>query len=65
MAVIQIPIGGRAVPIEVPNFAMEDTQQSILSVSQQIRDAISRRMSLDKTVRIIVGPERSLTEPNG
>ena len=28
MAVIQIPIGGRAVPIEVPNFAMEDTQQS-------------------------------------
>ena len=32
---------------------------------QQIRDAISRRMSLDKTVRIIVGPERSLTEPNG
>jgi hypothetical protein len=41
MAVIQIPIGGRAVPIEVPNFAMEDTQQSILSVSQQIRDAIT------------------------
>ena len=32
---------------------------------QQIRDAISRRMSLDKTVRIIVGPEGSLTEPNG
>ena len=41
MAVIQIPIGGRAVPIEVPDFAMEDTQQSILSVSQQIRDAIT------------------------
>ena len=31
----------------------------------QIRDAISRRMSLDKVVRIIVGPEKPLTEPNG
>jgi zinc protease len=33
--------------------------------TQQIRDAISRRMSLDKTVRIIVGPEKPVTGPNG
>jgi zinc protease len=33
--------------------------------TQQIRDAISRRMSLDKTVRIIVGPEKPVAGPNG
>ena len=31
----------------------------------QVKDAVSRRMSLDKTVRIIVGPEKRPNEPNG
>lgn len=31
----------------------------------QIREAISRRMSMDKTVRVIVGPEKPSTKPNG
>ena len=31
----------------------------------QIRDAISRRMSLDKAVRVIVGPEKLSIKPNG
>ena len=31
----------------------------------QVKDAVSRRMSLDETVRIIVGPEKRPNEPNG
>ena len=31
----------------------------------QIRDAIGRRMSLDKAVRVIVGPEKPSIKPNG
>ena len=40
MAVIQIPIGGRPVPIEVPDFAMESTQQDLLNVTQKMASAI-------------------------
>lgn len=35
MAIVQIPIGGRMVPIEVPDFAMEQTQQDVLDVQRQ------------------------------
>ncbi|MDA0237093.1 MAG: insulinase family protein, partial [Proteobacteria bacterium] len=31
----------------------------------QVKDAVSRRMSIDKTVRIIVGPDKRSNEPNG
>jgi len=36
MATISIPIGGRAVPIEVPDFAMENTQQAILEATNKM-----------------------------
>ena len=32
---------------------------------EQVKDAVSRRMDLDKTVRIIVGPEKRPNDPNG
>ena len=35
MAIVQIPIGGRMVPIEVPDFAMEQTQLDVLDVQKQ------------------------------
>lgn len=35
MAIVQIPIGGRMVPIEVPDFALEQTQLDVLDVQKQ------------------------------
>jgi hypothetical protein len=35
MAVVQIPMGGGMMGIDVPDFAMEATQQDLLSYSQQ------------------------------
>ena len=36
MAQIQIRMGGQTVPVDVPDFAMESTQASVLSALQQI-----------------------------
>jgi len=36
MALIQIPMGGKMVPIEVPDFAMEGTQQAILDATNKM-----------------------------
>lgn len=41
MAVITIPIGGQAAQIEVPDFAMESTQQQILAANQAMAAALS------------------------
>ena len=35
MAVIQIPMGGGVIGIDVPDFAMEATQQEILALQRQ------------------------------
>ena len=35
MAVVQIPMGGGMMGIDVPDFAMEATQQDLLSYTQQ------------------------------
>ena len=36
MAQINIPMGGRSVPIDVPDFAMESTQEQLLATMQQL-----------------------------
>ena len=36
MAQINIPMGGRSVPIDVPDFAMESTQEQLLATLQQL-----------------------------
>ena len=36
MAIIQIPIGGRPVTVDVPDFAMESTQQDVKSAIQDL-----------------------------
>lgn len=41
MAVIQIPIGGQAVGIEVPDFAMDATLRELVEVTKQTVGAIS------------------------
>jgi len=53
MAVIQIPIGGRPVPIEVPDFAMESTQQDLLNVTQKMASALGAIDGSDGTKQAI------------
>ena len=53
MAVIQIPIGGRPVPIEVPDFAMESTQQDLLNVTQRMASALGALDGSDGTKQAI------------
>ena len=36
MAIIQIPIGGRPVTVDVPDFAMESTQQDVKNAIQDL-----------------------------
>lgn len=52
MAVINIPMGGRAVPIEVPDFAMESTQQAILQTSQQMNAALAQMAGIEQNTNI-------------
>jgi hypothetical protein len=47
MAVITIPVGGQAIPIEIPDFAMESTQQAILQTSQQMNAALAKMAGLE------------------
>lgn len=48
MAVINIPIGGRPVAIEVPDFAMESTQQQILNNAMQMNAALASLSGLEQ-----------------
>ena len=49
MAVINIPIGGRGdVPIEVPDFAMESTQQQILNNAMQMNAALASLSGMEQ-----------------
>jgi hypothetical protein len=65
MAIISIPIGGRPVPIEVPDFAMEGTQRDILDVSKSIRDALGGvKTGSDSTQRAVNNLSRSIEQGN-
>lgn len=48
MAVISISIGGRQTPIEVPDFAMESTQQQILNNAMQMNTALASLSGLEQ-----------------
>lgn len=48
MAVINIPIGGRPIAIEVPDFAMESTQQQILNNAMQMNTALASLSGLEQ-----------------
>lgn len=65
MAIISIPIGGKPVPIEVPDFAMEGTQRDILDVSKSIRDALGGvKTGSDSTQRAVNNLSRSIEQGN-
>ena len=65
MAIISIPIGGRPVPIEVPDFAMEGTQRDILDVSKSIRDALGGvKTGGDSTQRAVNNLSKSIEQGN-
>jgi|14_taG_2_1085336.scaffolds.fasta_scaffold00610_7 hypothetical protein len=42
MAIVNIPFGGQSVPVTVPDFAMEATQQDVLIQSQKQTDALQQ-----------------------
>lgn len=42
MAIINIPMGGQSIPIDVPDFAMESTQADILAAANQQVAALNR-----------------------
>jgi hypothetical protein len=48
MAIISISIGGKPVPIEVPDFAMESTQQQILNNATQMNAALASLSGLEQ-----------------
>ena len=65
MAIISIPIGGRPVPIEVPDFAMEGTQRDLLDVSKSIRDAVGGvKTGSDSTQRAVNNLSKSIEQGN-
>ena len=65
MAIISIPIGGRPVPIEVPDFAMEGTQRDLLDVSKSIRDALGGvKTGGDSTQRAVNNLSKSIEQGN-
>ena len=65
MAIISIPIGGRPVPIEVPDFAMEGTQRDLLDVSKSIRDAVGGvKTGSDSTQRAVNNLSNSIEQGN-
>lgn len=63
MAVINISIAGKPVPIDVPDFAMEATQQDLLDVSRQQLAALSKISGYEaQQTRVGAGSRHVATE---